>query len=1216
MDGPFQTISGNQSADGWKDLKDLESGGYNPDQIKEYQDNTSNELRAGGYNEDQIKKYWGQSEPDMSETKDFVDTNLKNFTQANSGEKPDVVYPHQTTYAHGYWKALVSGLQISTMGLDIRKKMPDVELAPDEPDPVMRAAHSAGAFIGDSPDIIAGGIAGAEGGLPGVMAGGMALPAVMRKAMINQIQKGDIASPDEFIRRTLGEAWEGVKAGATGYLTGLLGTQAGAVTSGLGAVVSKTAQVSTEIAANATIAKAFEGKLPERQDFVDSAMMIGGLHAVGVVAPKLLNTFAATGEHPASIAAAAENDVELKQNLTSHDLESPPEAVPTEIKKVTEPPKEEGGQPMDRHQLVAKDIGFNKPEPPAAPKGRLPEVQEIIDKIGKEPKEAPKKFGELFDQWYAKNIDYTDPLKIAVEAYKSETGRELPASEDPHIQARLFAGHVDQLRMILDHGVQDANGNFTGQGINDVYNQVEKQGLNQQDFDAYSMAKRGIELEDRGLKPWSDFNREGAESTVEKLGPQYETLHRSRVRALNEVMTYGVRNGVIDPDMALGSMEKNKEYLPFNRIIEPDELTGAEASGGPGKGKLLKKIEGSDLEIKNPRVSAYQNIAAIVKRVEINNVRKMAMDNLVDENGENQFLREVPLGNGKLSQNQIPLWRDGKMSALEGTPAVIDSLKRLEGDKTMMDMTTKIAGAFSKAVRVGQVADPGFGVRHWFRASVMSGVYSQTGQIPFLHPMGYLSEFLGGKSEAYKNWVYDGGAGQGYKDLEDSYVSNGLEESDKKFPFVNQAWNVISKPLEAAELYIKMTDNLSRFTEYKRAIDQGQSRDQAAFLSREVSPDYQKIGLQRSALRTAVAFQGAHINSLDRMAQAFKEDTQGTILRMSALGAVSAALWAANRTDPEIDSLPDYKKDLYWNFNVTRMFDNKYNDESFDGQHAATVFSLPKPWAPGILFGSGTERALDAYFKKDPHAFDGFAKSLTESVIPSVIPNLAQPILDQMADKNMFSGRQLVNENQKKEAPEMRYQPYTSETAKQLGKLIGYVPAISNIGPSLDPLGSPAVIDNYIQAWSGQVGSWAVRISDAAIKSAKGNGNVGPHSADSAAEYPILSEFLTRFPSAKSRPIDQFYRNLDQTNQALTSAKKGDKSDAETLMNAVPLNDTAKAISTMKKTIINVQNMDIPNVEKRQLVDKLLFQMNSAARLGNQRVDEFRKSFQNADGGN
>ena len=254
-----------------------------------------------------------------------------------------------------------------------------------------------------------------------------------------------------------------------------------------------------------------------------------------------------------------------------------------------------------------------------------------------------------------------------------------------------------------------------------------------------------------------------------------------------------------------------------------------------------------------------------------------------------------------------------------------------------MDASSKIMGAFANLTRLGTVAlSPGLGARHWFRSGIMSAIYSKTGQIPFLSQALVLKDFMT-NSQDYQDFIYNGGASSSWFKVEDTYLTdNKLEKSEEVAPVWGRAWNAVHSAKDAVEGFIKMTDNLSRLAEYKGSKEQGKSNLEAAFGAREVVPDYMKKGLERSVLRTGTAFIGAHINSMDRMFQEFKEDPQGALLKASALTFVSAALWYVNKDDKAIEDLPDYQKVQYWNFNVKRMFGGS------DDPKDAMILRLPK----------------------------------------------------------------------------------------------------------------------------------------------------------------------------------------------------------------------------------------------------------------------------------
>jgi hypothetical protein len=61
--------------------------------------------------------------------------------------------------------------------------------------------------------------------------------------------------------------------------------------------------------------------------------------------------------------------------------------------------------------------------------------------------------------------------------------------------------------------------------------------------------------------------------------------------------------------------------------------------------------------------------------------------------------------------------------------------------------------------------------------------------------------------------------------------------------------------------------------------------------------------------------------------------------------------------------------------------------------------------------------------------------------------------------------------------PEYQYMPYTTETTKALGHLIGTVPSMHG-----SSFASPLVIENYVRQWSGGLGMYALQIADAALR--------------------------------------------------------------------------------------------------------------------------------------
>ena len=1170
--------------------------------------------------------------PAPSAVRQVVDANLQAHNAANpppppSGPQPIVAQDPIHDFVHG----LAAGVGMSTSALAITGKMPDTIL-PEQADMAMRIGNQIGMLAGDLPAMIGGGLAGAAAGtveapVVGTIgfgaAGAFAAPAAIRKLLIDHIE-GKQGDTRDFVASLMASTWEGIKGGVTGLATSVSG---GLVTP----VAGKLAGMGAELIAMTTAGSAMEGHLPKAQDFIDGAILLGGLHGAGHLtgfgeAPsdtKLREIYAKTGETPAQIIDQANRDVELKQQLIAGNAQEPPQATPSKLvhDTVKEPEPAEGekaaviGTDTKFEPKTAEEMGAaSPPEPPKEPPtdelGELAQEHEdrqtVLSKIGVSDEPAKPTLGERWDKFYANNVDYLDPLAVAIKA-ATDKGAEITTSA--YDLGRLAAAHMDKTRSFLEFGTRDGNtGEINGEGLNEIYKDVPGGDMN--GLRAFAMAKHALDLDARGVEPWGNFDREAAQRLVDATGDQFRDVNQRRIDFSKRVLEFARDKGILSQDQLDRMDETNPNYSPSKRVMEADDFTGKV----PGGTQPLKKIEGSARDIVDPILQTYKNTEMIIKRSLINETRTTFVDNMragdlledgdLNKNSEDVFLKKV----SEPGKDTISMLRNGELEHYEGTPGVIDSLKRLDGDTTAMDLTTRILKGFSNAVRVGVVSNPAFGFAHFFRSQIMSSVYSETGLKPF-QSLGYLKEFMA-KGDAYQDWVYNGGASGSLFKLNDTYLKdNEVFAADKEAPFIGKAWNAVKSVGEASESFIKLTDNLSRFAEYDRSVKSGVNPVDAAMRARNVVPDYAMCGMQRSVLRTGVAFIGAHINSLDRMAQAIEEDPKGFAMKMSVISAMSVGLWAVNKDDTAMDAIPDWQKNTYWNINVSRF--NPGYQVGRDDQ-SATILRLPKPWAPGILFGSGAEVALDQYFKDRPQEVPHFANSVMKSVLPELVPNIAQPILEQYSNKQSFTGRPLVPFYKEKLLPEMQYSPYTSETAKALGKLIGYVPLVKDIGPSSDPLASPAVVENYIKGWGGTMGGWALKLSDAGIAAATGN------KLDKAAPWedtPFIHSFVSRYPSFQDQRVQDFYENRDAADKAYNSAKvatkAGDFDAAERIRAAHPdfevrLDSISKAMATARKTYENVQDdPSIPAVQKRQNLDTLLFQIGSMAKTGNQIMSDF-----------
>src|SRR3990167_1438904 len=250
-------------------------------------------------------------EPDTSAMKAFVKEN----TAKARAERQPVDTSIKPVEAETWEDALAAGWGMSVTGLMGQGRNPDIVLSEDA-GTVMEVASQIGTLAGDAPAMVTGGIVGgfagsyvpAIGNVVGAYAGANALPAAMRKIMMDHYERGDIQTKEEFWNRLSSTTWETIKAGTVGAATGRVGELVGPAAGGL-------ARTASEIATMVSLGSALEGHMPDASDFINAGIVVGGIAGSVKVAGKLRGMYAKQGVLPADAVEQINNNVELRQEV-------------------------------------------------------------------------------------------------------------------------------------------------------------------------------------------------------------------------------------------------------------------------------------------------------------------------------------------------------------------------------------------------------------------------------------------------------------------------------------------------------------------------------------------------------------------------------------------------------------------------------------------------------------------------------------------------------------------------------------------------------------------------------------------------------------------------------------------------------------------------------------------------------------------------------------
>lgn len=527
-------------------------------------------------------------------------------------------------------------------------------------------------------------------------------------------------------------------------------------------------------------------------------------------------------------------------------------------------------------------------------------------------------------------------------------------------------------------------------------------------------------------------------------------------------------------------------------------------------------------------------------------------------------------------------------------------------DAQTVGWLTKVLAMPAHWLRAGATLTPDFIVRNIMRDFFGAFVNSKGALFSPINTMRGIKAILG-KSEDFQNWLKGGGANAAMVSLDRRYLQQNLEHLNSTTGLSTRAWNVVKSPLETLRMMSELAENATRVGEFikqsKGATSKGATQS-AAFASREVTVDFARIGAQMRAANMVTAFLNANVQGVDRLARAFKDNPFQTAAKITAGVTIpSILLWMANHNDPRYKEIPNWEKDLFW---IVMTKDH--------------IYRIPKPFEVGVLFGSLPERLLDTYEAENPHALDGFATTLLGAFLPGAVPTFALPVAEQWANKSQFTGAPLIPAAQENQLPEYQYNPYTTETAKALGKILGAFPgvrssAIDENSPFkgvATALTSPILLENWLRDWTGGLGTYALQIADASLRKA-GALPDPPKPSDTLADIPVVRAFAVRYPSAGAQSIQSFYDAEKQNATVMTTlqaqAKAGDIEAIKRIQDLygmrVELPKVQQALGEISSTIRSLyKNPKMTPSDKRQLIDTLYLRMIETAHYGLKIIDD------------
>lgn len=964
-------------APGIQEMNSLQSAGFSASEIEQWQAETRGQLQDAGFSPSEVDDYFGVKKPDMTSTKDMFQANLNKKLEAAQPAAPavqDPVNPVPAMKEAGtFLEAVEAGFDMSVTGL-IRGR-PDVVL-PENAPMFYRIASQVATLAGDVPAMLAGALAGAPvggavggatgsvvpvvgnvagaaaGTVVGAGAGAMALPEGIRTALMEHYEKGDVQSFGDFWERASAVAINSLKAGAIGGVTagagGVVARTAAKVAAP--AAVKTSAQLMTEVATMTTVGAALEGKVPEPQEFLDGAVLAIGMHGTVKAAGKLRKMYAKGNVTPDQVALAADNNPKLKQEILASNVEVPGKGEFGIVVPEQKPPEKiSTTKPLREHKAELS-----------------PEVNTILGKVGEQPT-APKK-SMTTSEVYTNLVDRLDPIN---QATKTLTGaNELIADKNPYILARTSVDAKAKAKAMFEDGMIDwSTKQKTGGSLKSALQSVESVDT----LEAYMISKRVLEKEAQGLK--SGFDVAAAKKVVAEHGAKYEAAAKQVTEFSNGVLKYVADAGILSKEQLARMTEANKDYVPFKRLMDPNEVAAGKAGGKSGS---LKEFKGSDRGIQSPIVSIVENTVQLVQLAEQNRP-KQALVQLAKQTPGQDLVKSVPdrmqpikvhaneiirhledtgaittlktiekdlKAKGikvtdevllkafekeqgitqveaiqdmvifrkqqmDLAPNQFAVFEQGKRRVYETTPELAKAINSLGGDATATNVLFKLMRGITTVKKIGITFTPDFILRNLERDFLTSKVFTKQGLNP-LDVLGAMGD-IWKKNSTYYEWLKSGGANGAFLDLDSAYVKKDIYKLQRETNFLNSARNIVEKPVEIMRVAAELAEQSLRVAEFKKVRKAGGTMTEGGFASREITVDFQRVGAKISALNSITAFMNVSIQGMDRTARAFKENpTAFTTRALTYITMPSVLLWWANHDDPRYAEIPRWQKDHFW----------------------------------------------------------------------------------------------------------------------------------------------------------------------------------------------------------------------------------------------------------------------------------------------------------------
>ena len=680
--------------------------------------------------------------------------------------------------------------------------------------------------------------------------------------------------------------------------------------------------------------------------------------------------------------------------------------------------------------------------------------------------------------------------------------------------------------MVLD-GVFDFSGQDVYKSLVEILRPVRDDIKN---FITYGISKRSIELHGRAIQPGFDLGDalyfvDKFETEI------FKKVHKEFKEFQDRVFQITIDAGVISVKQAEVILSLNVEYIPLKRSFERGEIESAFTGVGnkiAHPGSPIKKIKGSGRAVVNPLQSVIQNTAQIISASDKTRIIRAIVKLVESKEGFGNWVENIPIPkvpvkitlesmkkslsdvgidvdnnvdmeqiltfytNGRQysgKDNVISFWHDGKMKLYELDPDLYKTLKAI--DKVQLPpIIDFIFGKPARAVRAGATGyRAGFALitnpMHDIFGMALQTEYARAATTPYISMRAIIKRIKGRKNDKIVKLFKRSGVefgnfvGIDRKNLQSAVDSVlGSPARMKEFNIVEHPIQALSIILRSIHFYgrkfiegykqtISVTESGPRLAEfeaaYKTLEKKWGEKSIGAFIgasnaAADVTINFRRAGVWGQTLNQMIPFFNSVVQSPFKFGRYVRAHPVKAALKgMVGLTLPTLTLWWLHKDDEWYKEMPAWLKYGFFHFPLGGT-----------GDKPAVIIRIPRPFVWSTVFSATPEMIWNFLYDKDAGELKKTMKHLTFETAPPMLPQSIKVPVELWANYDFFRDRNIDPYwDIEQKNPEDRYSPYTSETAKFIGKQFSLSPRKIEhaIGSSTGGLGM-----DLIRAGEGSVG--------------------------------------------------------------------------------------------------------------------------------------------------